>query len=63
MICARYGFVSLAVGIVLGGLVASDSSAQAPGLATKPLLRTTQSGDDTKESVMVSAEFAPKRDG
>jgi len=59
MISDRFSFVSLAVGIVLGGLVASDSSAQAPGLAIRPLLRTTQSGDDTKESVMVSAEFAP----
>ena len=52
-----YAFAALA--IVLGAIVSLDASAQVPGLTIKPLLRTTLSGDDTKESVMVLAEFAP----
>ena len=52
-------FASIALGIVLAGIVAANANAQAPGITVKPLLRTTLSGDDTKESVMVSAEFAP----
>jgi quercetin dioxygenase-like cupin family protein len=33
--------------------------AQAQGLTAKPLLRTTFGGDDTKEVVILTAEFAP----
>ena len=50
---------SVAFGIVLAGFVSANADAQAPGITVKPLLRTTLSGDDAKESVMVSAEFAP----
>lgn len=50
---------SVALGIALAGVVSANAYAQAPGLTAKPLLRTTLSGDDTKESVMVSVEFAP----
>jgi quercetin dioxygenase-like cupin family protein len=50
---------AVAIGIVLASIVPLNAHAQAPGLAVKPLLRTTLSGDATKESVMVAAEFAP----
>jgi quercetin dioxygenase-like cupin family protein len=50
---------AIAISIVLALFVPLNAHAQAPGLAVKPLLRTTLSGDATKESVMVSAEFAP----
>lgn len=62
MILLRFcsaSIVSVALGIVLAGFVSANAYAQAPGLTAKPLLRTTLSGDDTKESVMVSVEFAP----
>lgn len=52
-------YASMVFGIVLAGIVSANANAQAPGITVKPLLRTTLSGDDTKESVMVSAEFAP----
>lgn len=62
MILQRFcsaSIVSVALGIGLAGFVSANAYAQAPGLTAKPLLRTTLSGDDTKESVMVSVEFAP----
>jgi quercetin dioxygenase-like cupin family protein len=52
-------FASIASGVLLAWFVAADANAQAPGVSLKPLLRTTLSGDETKESVMISAEFAP----
>ena len=51
--------VSIVFGIFLAGFVSTNAGAQAPGLTAKPLLRTTLSGDETKESVMLSVEFAP----
>ena len=51
--------VSIALGTVLAGFVSTSAHAQAPGITAKPLLRTTLSGDDTKESVMLAVEFAP----
>jgi quercetin dioxygenase-like cupin family protein len=45
--------------VVCGILVPATAIAQAPGITAKPLLRTTLSGDDTKESVMLAVEFAP----
>lgn len=50
---------SIALGIVLAGFVSTNVAAQAPGVSAKPLLRTTLSGDDSKESVMLAVEFAP----
>jgi quercetin dioxygenase-like cupin family protein len=52
-------FVSVTLAIVLAGIVSVNANAQAPGITSKPLLRTTLSGDDSKESVMVAVEFAP----
>ena len=49
----------VALGIVLVGFVSTNANAQPTGITAKVLLRTTLSGDDTKEVVMVSAEFAP----
>jgi quercetin dioxygenase-like cupin family protein len=43
----------------LAGLPASPAMAQAQGLSTKPLLRSTVSGDDGKEVVTLSVELAP----
>ena len=50
---------TVALGIVLASFASANANAQPPGITSKVLLRTTLSGDDTKESVMVSAEFAP----
>lgn len=61
MIRNRFCFVSLApitLGIVLTGVLLASANAQAPGITAKPLLKTTLSGDDTKESVIASVEFA-----
>lgn len=33
--------------------------AQATGMSAKPVLRTTLSGDDSKETIMLTVEFAP----
>ena len=51
--------VLTACGLVLASFVSINAYAQAPGVTAKPLLRTTISGDDTKESVMLAVEFAP----
>ncbi|HEY0512972.1 MAG TPA: cupin domain-containing protein [Thermoanaerobaculia bacterium] len=40
------------------GLLLSPGHAQAPGITAKPLLHTSVSGDDTKEAVVLSIEFA-----
>jgi quercetin dioxygenase-like cupin family protein len=45
--------------MVLMGFTSSNAYAQRTGISSKVLLRTTLSGDDTKESVMVSVELAP----
>jgi len=61
MIRNRFRFASLApiaVGIVVSGFFLVRSNAQAPGITAKPLLKTTLSGDDTKESIIVTVEFA-----
>jgi quercetin dioxygenase-like cupin family protein len=61
MIRNRFCFASfapIALGIVLSGFLLVSANAQAPGITAKPLLQTTLSGDDTKESVIVSVEFA-----
>ena len=62
MIHSRFYLTSLAsfaLSIVLAGLVSTNVYAQAPGITVKPLLRTTLSGDDSKESIMLAVEFAP----
>ena len=62
MIFNRICFTSLTsivVGVVLTGFLSASAYAQAPGITAKPLLRTTLSGDDTKEAVMLAVEFAP----
>jgi quercetin dioxygenase-like cupin family protein len=40
-------------------LIAPSAHTQPQGLVPKPLLRTTLSGDDTKEAVILTVEFAP----
>ena len=50
---------AVALGIVLVGFASANADAQPAGITSKVVLRTTLSGDDTKESVMVSAELAP----
>ena len=62
MILNRFCFaslVSVTLAIVLAGIVTVNTNAQAPGITSKPFLRTTLSDNDSKESVMVSVEFAP----
>ena len=49
--------------VILAGLIIGLASptvcAQSTGVKSKPLISTTLSGDDTKESIMLSVEFAP----
>ena len=45
--------------LLLTFLIAPSAHTQPQGLAAKPLLRTTLSGDDTKEAVIATVEFAP----
>jgi quercetin dioxygenase-like cupin family protein len=40
-------------------LIAPSAHTQPQGIVAKPLLRTTLSGDDTKEAVISAVEFAP----
>ena len=54
----RFHLLSAAAA-VLGLLLIASASAQPQGITAKPLLRTTLSGDDTKEVVIATAEFAP----
>ena len=44
---------------VLIALASPTASAQSTGVTAKQLIRTTLSGDDTKESIMLAVEFAP----
>jgi quercetin dioxygenase-like cupin family protein len=52
-------FFLIALCIVLVGFVSANAGAQAPGVTSKPLLRTTLSDDPTKEGVMLLVEFSP----
>ena len=50
----------LAVILLSGGiLVASIVPAKAPGITAKPLLRTSLSGDEGKETLVLAVEVAP----
>ncbi|HWM94321.1 MAG TPA: cupin domain-containing protein [Thermoanaerobaculia bacterium] len=51
--------VVFAAALVLTFLTVPSAHTQPQGLAPKPLLRTTLSGDDTKEAVISTVEFAP----
>ena len=46
-------------GLALAVMIAPSAHTQPQGLVAKPLLRTTVSGDDTKEAVIATVEFAP----
>lgn len=50
---------SVIVAVSLSCLTSPIVCAQAIGVNAKPLLRTTLSGDDSKETIMLSVEFAP----
>jgi quercetin dioxygenase-like cupin family protein len=39
--------------------LAPRAAAQASGITSKPLLRSSVSGDSTKESILIAIEFAP----
>jgi len=41
------------------GSLALRATAQSVGVTSKPLLRSSVSGDSTKESILLSVEFAP----
>ncbi|TWO70406.1 cupin domain-containing protein [Caenimonas sedimenti] len=58
MIRSRFP-IAVVFGMLLACLASTTASAQASGMTAKPLLRTTLSGDDTKETVMLAVEFAP----
>jgi len=64
MVRNRFCFASFALvvlAIILVSFVSVDANAQGkvPGVKMKTILKTTPSGDDTKETVISSAEFAP----
>lgn len=51
---------SIRVTVLVLPLFASGlAGAQAPGVSAKPLLRTTVSGDEGKESIILAIEIAP----
>lgn len=51
--------VAALAGMGLAVLVARSAHSQPQGIVAKLLLRTTVSGDDTRETVIATAEFAP----
>ncbi len=51
---------ALAVALLGGGTFLADIvPAQAPGITAKPLLRTSLSGDEGKETFLLAVEIAP----
>lgn len=50
---------SVILAVFLTCLASPTVYAQATGVIAKPLLRTTLSGDDSKEAIMLAVEFAP----
>ncbi|HET9229343.1 MAG TPA: cupin domain-containing protein [Thermoanaerobaculia bacterium] len=51
--------VAVLAGMGLAALIARSAHSQPQGIVPKLLLRTTVSGDDTRETVIATAEFAP----
>lgn len=51
--------VAVLSSLLLAILIVPSAHTQPQGLAPKPLLRTTLSGDDTKEAMIATVEFAP----
>lgn len=51
--------VTVLSALVLAVLITPSAHTQPQGLTPKPLLRTTLSGDDTKEAMIATVEFAP----
>ena len=52
-------FCALSLAGTLIALASPVAFAQSTGVTAKPLIRTTLSGDDSKETVMLAVEFAP----
>ncbi len=50
---------TVALTFLLTSVASPAIFAQAVGLTAKPLLRTTLSDDDTKQTIMMTVEFAP----
>jgi len=51
---------ALAVALLGGGMFLADIvPAQVPGITAKPLLRTSLSGDEEKETFLLAVEIAP----
>ena len=55
----KHSCMIVAAVLALAALIAPAAHTQPQGLTPKPLLRTTLSGDDTKEVVIATVEFAP----
>ncbi len=45
--------------VLLTCFTSLTANAQATGMIAKPVLRTTLSGDDSREAIMLTVEFAP----
>jgi quercetin dioxygenase-like cupin family protein len=56
---AHKSSLSILLVAALLSLLLSPTHAQAPGITAKPLLHTSVSGEDAKEAVILSIEFAP----
>ena len=50
-------FASVALCIALVTFISANANAQAPGVTSKPLLKTTLSDDTQKVAIMSSVEF------
>ena len=51
--------ITIAVALCLATLTTPAAHAQAAGMTSKPLLRTTLSDDETKQTIVLTVEFAP----
>ncbi len=51
--------LAIALSLTLAIVASTNACAQAVGLATRPLLRTTLSDDDSKQTIILAVEFAP----
>lgn len=56
--CTRFTPLAAILASIAIAVPSAPAAAQAPGVTAKPLMRTTVSGDETKETVLLMVEFA-----
>lgn len=57
--CNLGSLFAMTLTVLVTAVAAPTVCAQASGMSAKPLLRTTLSDDDAKESIILTVEFAP----